>query len=53
MANSVVIALGANLGNREDNLQSAINHLRKICDIVAVSNVYSSKAVLKNNSPES
>lgn len=52
--NFVIIALGSNLGNREENIFQAINLLRQdeIFDIAKVSSIYQSPALLKEGSPE-
>ena len=38
--NTVFIALGTNLGDRESNLQSAIEALQKTVHLIAESNIY-------------
>lgn len=52
MENSVVIALGSNLGDKFSNLKNAVKELRKFCDIKEVSSIYKSAALLPENAPE-
>ncbi len=42
---SVVIALGSNLGDREHNLRRAIDELRKVIGVVRVSSIYETEPV--------
>jgi 2-amino-4-hydroxy-6-hydroxymethyldihydropteridine diphosphokinase len=48
----VVIALGSNLGERQQNLSRGLMALRKAIDIEKCSNIYGSKAVLPDNAPK-
>lgn len=42
----VFLGLGANIGNREDNLRLALRWLSERCDIIAVSSLYRSPAMV-------
>lgn len=42
----VLLGLGANVGNRLQNLRSALAYLRRECDVLAVSSLYVSTAVV-------
>jgi 2-amino-4-hydroxy-6-hydroxymethyldihydropteridine diphosphokinase len=42
----VFLGLGANLGDREDHLRRALRALAAVCDVVAVSSLYRSEAVV-------
>jgi 2-amino-4-hydroxy-6-hydroxymethyldihydropteridine diphosphokinase len=50
--NFTIIALGANLGDKQKNLQDAVNHLKNKINIKFCSNIYSSDALLPENSSE-
>lgn len=45
MKNNVYLSIGTNLGNREDNLQEALNQLRSKVEIVKVSSIYETEPV--------
>jgi len=49
----IILGLGTNLKNRLENIELAITLLSEIFDIVEFSQVYESKAMLKNNAPSS
>jgi 2-amino-4-hydroxy-6-hydroxymethyldihydropteridine diphosphokinase len=53
MENSVVIALGSNLGNKFENLQTALNSIKNFAQITDISSLYASKALLPENAPNS
>jgi len=42
---SVIIALGSNLGNREHNLRRAIDELQKVISVVRVSSIHETEPV--------
>lgn len=42
---SVYLALGANIGNRRDNLVAALQHLRKFMEIDSISSLYETEPV--------
>lgn len=48
---TIFLALGANVGNRWDNLANAIYHLRKVVDLEMVSSVYETEPVGYTNQP--
>jgi 2-amino-4-hydroxy-6-hydroxymethyldihydropteridine diphosphokinase len=50
-AHTAFLALGANIGNREANLRHALRLLADACDIVAVSSLYRSDAVVLEGQP--
>lgn len=52
MKNSVVIALGSNLGDKFSNLKNAVKQLKNFCDIKEISGIYKSAALLPENAPE-
>lgn len=45
------LGLGANVGNRRENLRMALRLLRERCDVVAVSSLYRSEAVVPEGEP--
>jgi 2-amino-4-hydroxy-6-hydroxymethyldihydropteridine diphosphokinase len=47
----VFLGLGANVGNRRENLRLALRWLQPACRIVAVSSLYRSKAVVLEGAP--
>lgn len=49
----IVFGLGSNLKDRLENINEAISYLSDFFEIQAVSSIYQSKAVLKDNSPSS
>ncbi len=49
--NIVVLALGSNKGDKILNLKNGVQNLKKITDIIDISSVYESKALLIENSP--
>ncbi len=51
MAERVFIGLGANVGNRRENLRSALRRFAPECRLVAVSSLYRSDAVVLEGSP--
>lgn len=51
-AADVLIALGTNLGNREENLRSALAALRQFIDITAISRVYNTEPVGVRDQPD-
>ncbi|WPX96631.1 2-amino-4-hydroxy-6-hydroxymethyldihydropteridine diphosphokinase [Candidatus Bandiella euplotis] len=48
-----VIGIGSNLGDKALNINNAIKLLAQVSEVVKVSSVYKSKALLKPNSPVS
>lgn len=46
------LGLGANIGNREANLRLALRWLASACEVVAVSSLYASDAVVLPGQPE-
>lgn len=52
MANSVILALGSNLGDKKNNILRALELLKKFSEIIKISSNYNSKALLKENSPK-
>ena len=47
----VLLALGANVGNREENLCAALRRLAPACRVIAVSSLYRSRAVVPEGAP--
>lgn len=45
------LGLGANIGNKRENLRAALRMLRERCRIVAVSSLYASDAVVLEGAP--
>jgi 2-amino-4-hydroxy-6-hydroxymethyldihydropteridine diphosphokinase len=48
---TVYISLGSNLGDREQNLHAAIDHLRKLGEVKAVSSFYETEPVEYTSQP--
>jgi 2-amino-4-hydroxy-6-hydroxymethyldihydropteridine diphosphokinase len=51
-SNFVIIGLGSNLGDRQENLKNSLHHLSDFIEIEKISSIYSSKALLKNDAPD-
>jgi len=51
MSERVFLGLGANLGDRRENLRGALRLLARECEIVAVSSLYESVAVVPEGRP--
>ncbi|MEX2245647.1 MAG: 2-amino-4-hydroxy-6-hydroxymethyldihydropteridine diphosphokinase [Dehalococcoidia bacterium] len=47
----IYLGLGANLGDREANLRRAVELLAASCEIIAVSSLYQSRALVPDGSP--
>ena len=48
-----IIGIGTNLGNKIENINQALNYIKDKVEIIRVSSIYQSKALLKPNSPKS
>ena len=51
MSERVFLGLGANIGNRRENLRAAVQMLARECEIVAASSLYESDAVVLEGQP--
>lgn len=51
MSERVFLGLGANLGNREENLRTALRWLSPACEIIAVSSLYRAEALVLPGQP--
>ncbi len=47
-----IIGIGTNLGNKIENINQALNYIKDKVDIIRISSIYKSKALLKPNSPK-
>ena len=47
-----IIGIGTNLGNKIENINQALNYIKDKLEIIRVSSIYQSKALLKLNSPK-
>tara|TARA_B100000902_G_scaffold366626_1_gene388535 strand:- start:660 stop:1136 length:477 start_codon:yes stop_codon:yes gene_type:complete len=49
LANKIILSLGSNVGDRLKNLQNCFNELSKIANILKVSSIYESEALIYVN----
>ena len=47
-----IIGIGTNLGNKVKNINRALNYIRNKVEIIKISSIYKSKALLKPDCPE-
>ena len=47
-----IIGIGTNLGNKIENIKQALNYIKDKVDIIRISSIYKSKALLKPNHPK-
>ncbi|MBN9543349.1 MAG: 2-amino-4-hydroxy-6-hydroxymethyldihydropteridine diphosphokinase [Alphaproteobacteria bacterium] len=52
MKKEIILALGTNLGNREDNIDNALNLLKENIDIYGVSKNYYNNAMVPEGAPK-
>jgi len=48
----IILALGSNIGNRKRNIDEAIEKISSFAEVISISKLYESEALLKDNSPE-
>lgn len=52
LGHSILLSLGSNVGDRLANLQAALEHLKPVIHIIAISNAYENAALLPENAPK-
>ena len=48
-----IIGIGTNLGNKTANINESLNYIKNEIEVIKISNIYKSKALLKPNHPKS
>lgn len=48
----IILAIGSNLGDRKNNILTAMEKISELAEIISESAIYESKALLKKNSPD-
>ncbi len=44
--NKIILSIGSNVGDRQENIKHSLNELSRICEIKEISSIYDSEAIL-------